>query len=399
MAVNTSGVWRLDLTAEELIAEALYLLQVIGQGETLSGAQYQRAINRLNRMLKAWEGQGIHLWTQTEGTMFLRVGQAEFDFNNTGKDPEGATWTHLTNTWYQTSLTAPLEIGTDPDQLTLDSVANLAPGSLVGVVNQNGDLEWRRAYSIAGNVVQFETAFTVDAAGSSVVYHYRYDEATTGSAVGATQSFTPADISLFQVGDTVLYELDAGGFQRNTVTAVGATELTLLTAVTSAVTAKNIIVLAARAYDWSPIKRLVDDGIRRREDSDYEIPIEDASRKDYFNLPNKNQRGTVIQAYYSRQEPYGVMYVWLTPDRCEQVVNFTYERSIQVVTQQSQTVDIPEDWYDAVVTNLAVRLIPIFGCAQNRKMDVKQEAIDSLDLALAMDQDVYSIRLVPEQHG
>jgi len=399
MTINLSNEFRLDLSVNDVMTEALEHLQATGQGEGFDGNDYLRCIGPLNRMLKSWEGQGIHLWTQQEGTLFTRVGQSEYDMDNTGKDGADDDFTHYANTWRETTLGAALDVSVDADQLTLASVTDLTVGMMIGVVNSDLDLEWRRVMSITALVVQVETAFTVDAASGGTVYFYAYDQATIGSVLITATTFTPSDISLFQAGDAVSYELDTGGYERNTVVSVGATTFELLTGATAAVTGLGIVNLEHRAFDFKPVKRVVAEGVRRREGSDYEIPVVYQSRQDYFDLPNKNQRGTVIQTYYSRQEPYGVWYVWLTPSDATPVINFTYERSLMIVNDPTQTFDLPEDWYEALTANLARRLIPKYGCSTERKQEIKELATETLDVALAMDQEVHGIRMVPQQYG
>ena len=64
-----------------------------------------------------------------------------------------------------------------------------------------------------------------------------------------------------------------------------------------------------------------------------------------------------------------------------------------------QTFDLPSDWFDAIVYNLAQRLMLKVGCSSERKADIKSGAKEFLDNALAMDQGVYPIRLKPQKYG
>lgn len=406
MTANLSGQYRLDLTLNDVIEEALDILQAVGDGEPISGASKNRAIRSVNTMLKLWESQGIHLWTLTEGSLFMRVGQAIYDFDNTGKDGADTDFTHLANEFTQTALTTDLTAATNV--VTLDDVSALEPGDLVGVVISSGDdLEWQRAIDVdtGTNIVTTESAFVAGTNGGSIVYTYHYDESTAATApqVATDTELTPADISIFNIGDAILIELDTvGTSERNEVTAVGATAITLLTGLTDAVSiGNNIVNLEHRNEPFKPIKRIPDTpaAVRRRESNDYEIPIVFQSRDDYFGLPNKNQQGTPIQAYYSRQQPAGIMYLWNPPISSRPIINFTYERELQIFTDVEQTFDLPEDWFDAVTYNLAVRLIPKFGCSPARVPLIKADAQSYLDSALAFDQAVYPIRLMPQKYG
>jgi len=70
-----------------------------------------------------------------------------------------------------------------------------------------------------------------------------------------------------------------------------------------------------------------------------------------------------------------------------------------IFTAADQTFDLPTEWFDAVVYNLAKRLIPKVGCSQTRKAEIKEGAMEYLDSALAFDQAVYPIRLKPQRYG
>ena len=59
--MTTSGVYNLETSLNELLAETADILQIGADGETLSGDFRVRATRTLNLMLKAWEGSGHSL--------------------------------------------------------------------------------------------------------------------------------------------------------------------------------------------------------------------------------------------------------------------------------------------------------------------------------------------------
>lgn len=307
----TSGTYTSGLTANEVILEALENIQAVGDGETLTGDHFTRAARSLNGLLKEWQTQGIHLWTMTEGTLFLKVGQAKYDFRD-------AT-THVANTHLETTTTA------DTLALALSLVVtntdNMSVGDNIGIMQNDNDLFWTTISSISGLTVVVASAITLP------------------SLVGA-QVRTYTD---------------------------------------------NLI----------PVARVSD--VRRREGTDYEIPIVFESRKDYFNLPNKEQLGTPIQAYYDRQdiagETSGVMYLWNAPISSVPTINFTYERKIQVVESSTDTIDLPDYAQEALIYNLSKRLIPKFGCGQVLAAYVIAQAQQYKDDMLAFDNAMYPITI------
>jgi len=302
--MSTSGVYRHTVNFNEIVEEALDLLQIVGDGETLGGDMQQRARRTANFMIKAWEGQGIHLWTFEEGSLFLVKGQSKYSF----------TTSKLANTWYETTLSAAEALG--QNVLSCTSTANMTVADIIGIVLDDKTTHWTTVVS--------KTSSTVTVA-----------------------SVLPSAAA-------------SGNFVRNYVPST-----------------------------FIPVTRVME--TRRRESSSYEIGMNFESRKDYFHLPDKVSTGQPIQAYFSRQNPDGIMYVWPAPDDTAIVINFTYERPIQTIESGTDTLDIPNYWYEAIIYGLAERLILKFGCSQARALLIKDGATKALDLALEYDTDLYPI--------
>ncbi len=405
MSTNLSEVFALDLTVNDVVFEAYDLLQVASDGETITGGLFTRARDSLNIMLKLWESQGIHLWTMTEGSLFLRVRREKNDFRLEGSD---TTAVHLTNVFRQKALAAAVT-ATDLT-ITLEDVDDMQIGDQIAFINDGtatdavaNDLEWFIVMEIVGDVVTLDAAATTNAILGAVVYTYDYQNFSLLTAVTAADSIVEvADTTLFNVGDTIALLGDTNVTEERIISAINqaTNELTVTAAFTITASIGNACLnRTTRRNAFLPVKRILNDNVRRRESTNYEIPIVFQSRKDYFDLPNKNQPGTPIQAYYDRQLPQGVMYLWNSPSSAVSIVNFTYERQLMVFTEATQTFDLPHDWYDAITYNLAKRLLTKVGCSEARKADIKEGATEFLANALAFDQAVYPIRLKPQRYG
>jgi len=311
----TSGVYHDTLTLNTAIQEALDLLGIGVDGEELPGSAYARGKASANLMLKAWKTAGLQLWLQKEGTLFLRVGQSEYDFRDSS--------TKAANEWWDTEASADITAG--DLSFTVDNISNIQKDDIIGVIqSSDNDLFWTTVRRINGSTVFVDDQLPACDEGAKV-YNYRCDD------------------------DALI-----------------------------------------------PISRITD--VRRREDTDYEIPIIFESRRDYFNLPNKNQNGTVIQAHYARQdvtgERGGIMYVWNPPNSAKPVLNFTYERKIQVMVNADDTIDIPDYAQEAFVTGLADRLKKKYGGISPQKAaEIKQDAQDAFDDMLSYDNSVYPLTL------
>ena len=320
--MSTSGLYTYSRTLNQIAEESLQLLEAVGDGETLSGDHIERTKASLNSLLKDSQTQGLHLWTETEGTLFLKVGQASYDFR--------ATSTHAANSYNETTTTA----ATSAAALTIPvtSITDINDGDIIGIVQNDNDIFW--------------TTVNGTPTGLNVIVD---DAITLATVSGASvRSYTP---------------------ETTTVPAL------------------------------IPISRISpgQGSVRRKEADDYEIPIIFNSRKDYFNLPNKAQNGTPIQAYYSRQdiagEVGGIMYLWNAPSSGVPVINFTYERKIQIVSAATDTVDYPDYAHEYIIYNLARRLILKFGCSEKRAQFIMAEADRTKGEMLAYGASMYPIQI------
>jgi hypothetical protein len=320
----TSGIYTLSKTTNQLAEETFDIMQIGADGETLGGDAIGRFKASANLLLKEWQSQGIHLWTYTEGTLFLTVDQEKYDFQD--------STTHIANTWYETTTTADTLAAANTIEVT--NADNIQNGDVIGVIQNNNDLFWT----------------TVN-----------------GAPVGLTVTLT----------DNITLPTVSGAFVR------------------------NYRVATATSPELIPVSRVLN--VRRKETTDYEIPIVFSSREDYFNLPNKDQSGTPIQAHYARQdvagETSGTMYLWNSPNSSVPVINFTYERKLQILVDAGDTVDLPDYAQLAFIYNVAVKLIPKYGTSQALADMIRQEAQILKNDMLAFDSALYPIKMKMKRYG
>ena len=322
--MTTSGIYTLSKTLNEVAAESFDILQIGADGETLSGDMIGRFKISANLTLKEWQAQGIHLWSYTEGTLFLTVGQEKYDFRESS--------THVANTWFETTTTADTVAGATSIEVT--SIDDIQDGDPIGIIQNDNNLFW------------------------------------------TTVNGTPSGLTV-QLDDAITLATLSGAFVR------------------------NYRVGTSTAPELIPVSRILN--VRRQESTDYEIPIIFESREDYFNLPNKSQNGTPIQAHYARQdlagEEGGIMYLWSAPSSSVPVINFTYERKLQILDDPDDTLDLPDYAQLAFIYDVAVKLIPKFGASKDLAFWVKSEAERLKNDMLSYDSAVYPIKMKMKRYG
>lgn len=90
-----------------------------------------------------------------------------------------------------------------------------------------------------------------------------------------------------------------------------------------------------------------------------EIPLARINRDDYTNLPNKSfQSERPLQYWFDRQVNRPVMHLWPVPNAQAETYQITLwrQRYIMDVGTLTQEIEIPQRWYEAIVSLLAARL-------------------------------------------
>jgi hypothetical protein len=157
----TSGSTDFALTRDDIITEALELCGAIAAGETIPATDLASAARKLNMMVKAWMAHGLHLWALEEATLFLGVGTQSYSL--------GATGTHCTNSYVQTTLSADAASGAT--SLTLTATTGLTAADNIGIVLDSGAIHWTTIDAV-GPPTTLITGLAGAASEGAVVFAY-----------------------------------------------------------------------------------------------------------------------------------------------------------------------------------------------------------------------------------
>lgn len=105
------------------------------------------------------------------------------------------------------------------------------------------------------------------------------------------------------------------------------------------------------------------------------------ARLDYNALPNKTQTGTIMQAFYDprRSDQSGYLYLWQPPTTVTDLVKFTWQRPIMDFDSASDDPDLPIEWVDAIVYNLAISIAAEYDVPADRLQVIAAQAASYLD--------------------
>jgi len=134
----------------------------------------------------------------------------------------------------------------------------------------------------------------------------------------------------------------------------------------------------------------------RESKSEIDTPLDSLSYEQYFQQPNKTQLGTPTMYQYDRQLGIGIIRVWLVPQDVEWLLKITYSEKIEDFDSNSNTPDFPQEWEDALVLNLAVKLAPVYGKANSQNfIALQQDATNALTEAMGIDNEQESMFIQP----
>lgn len=310
----TSGSRDYNDTRTTIITDALVLLGVVGAEQAIHESDSALANRFLNRLVKSWDAQGIHLWTYTEATIFLEKGTNKYLLDN---QSSSAKWS---NTVVETTLSAAEASG--QTVISVTSSTGMTAADIVGIVLNDNTTHWSTIASVDSS-----TQITID-------------DATTGAAASGNNVYT-------------------------------------------------FTSRANRPQRIHSIRRVTDSAANN------EVPLIKLSREEYFDLPSKNVQGVPSQFYYDPQLTTGALYLWQTPEDTSTRLRITYMRQIEDFDAAGNNPDLPQEWLECLVYNLAAALAPVFGKEQKALGYITPRAEHLLFSISTYDVESTSIQLVP----
>src|SRR5580700_5573190 len=131
--MTTSGTSTFTYNRDQIIRRALRIDGAIQAGETPGAQIVTDAADALNAMVKELDATGIHVWTETEGILYLQPNQVQYGLGGSSTD-------NASQSSIQTSLSANVSQGAIT--LPLTSAAGILNGDNIGVALPSGGIFW-----------------------------------------------------------------------------------------------------------------------------------------------------------------------------------------------------------------------------------------------------------------
>lgn len=161
--MSTSGSTNYSLTTNTIIRKAYEFLGVYTPSDTIAPEDVASALDWLNMMVKSWQTQGVYLWKEGIGTLFLQKGTRKYTLGPSGD--------HGSDTTVRTTLSA--SAASSATTLTVTSSTGMTAGDYIGVELDSGTLYWTTIVSVASSTsVTITSGLTSAATSGNQVYTY-----------------------------------------------------------------------------------------------------------------------------------------------------------------------------------------------------------------------------------
>ena len=162
--MSTSGSINFNVTKSDIIDHAFRLLAVYGEQESVSAEDTAIASRALNMMVKSWQVQGLHLWTETEATGILQADIPSYTISSTAG--------HFSEIMVETSISADEASG--QTVLSVTNTDNISANDYIGIVLDDESIHWTTVASKTSSTVTVNSAITDDATAGNRVFSYTY---------------------------------------------------------------------------------------------------------------------------------------------------------------------------------------------------------------------------------
>lgn len=136
----------------------------------------------------------------------------------------------------------------------------------------------------------------------------------------------------------------------------------------------------------------------RRELDGSIIPMNFLEQEQFFKLVNFDELGTPLNYTYMPKIDHGELKIWHAPDNNHTIMRFIYEQEFDVFEVSKNTPDLPSEWIEPLVWELAYRMSANYGLDLNEREWLKAQAKETLEQAKRFDQETGSFFVYPAKY-
>lgn len=226
-------------------------------------------------------------------------------------------------------------------------------------------------------------SYTIGASGTA---HCTDSAVLSSLTANAATSATTLSLSStgMTVGDNIGIELDNGTRQWTTIATIpGSTSVTISSGLSSAAASGNTIYTYTTKSSWP----LYIDSVRLVDvDADTERSLMPMTRNEYFDIHDKEMSNIPSSYFYSLGNRTGTFYIWPVQPDVKDYLRITYQRVLHDLVDATDDIDLPAEWLEPIVLNLAVKLSHPH--KSKASIELRQDARESLENAKRMNNEL-----------
>jgi len=165
-------------------------------------------------------------------------------------------------------------------------------------------------------------------------------------------------------------------------------------------TERDVTLTASTAsYALTPKPARVLEVRRHNTASGSDTPLNEWSRQEYFDMPNKGSESIPTAFYYDPQRADGTLYLWPTPSAATAsayTLKLSYLRTIEDFDSSADDADLPQEWLLALSYSLAEQLALKYGVAPDIRQEIAVRASQYRAAIEAWDTEPASLHMQPE---
>lgn len=242
-----------------------------------------------------------------------------------------------------------------------------------------------------------QTQYSLGSSGSDHVSETVVQTELAADAISGATTITVDSITGISSGDNIGVQVDDGTLHWTTVNgAPSGTTVTLTTGLDDSASTDGFVFV----YTTKLIRPLKILSARRYNyESGIDTPMDEMDRIEYREMPNKTTEATPTSFHYDRRggaNALGRLHVWPEPDSVEDAVKFTFARPIQDFNAAGDDADLPQEWIDCLIYNLALRMADDYDVPDSKYVRIEKMANRLLSEMQWHEEELGSITFSPD---
>ncbi len=191
---------------------------------------------------------------------------------------------------------------------------------------------------------------------------------TNATATSGANLIEVINASGFTIGYNIGIMQNDGNLHWTTISNIVGTTITLTAPLTDNVSNEATVYV----YQTKITRPEAITSARRRDSSNYDTPLNELARSDYFNLAQKTVIGQPTQFYYDKQLSSGTIYLYQAPDDASNTIKFTFQKMFFDLNTGNDNPDFPIEWAETLAFGLASRLSYDFSIDKTKSEQIKR---------------------------